>query len=336
MTVLDLVLVPLLVLPIVLLFRFVGCGTTLTIAEDDSPPRYRDYILPDSPVPNGGIVKNPLVKPNANNVIAYWRLLDPDTYKVAADISTAAPAKDQKGFQDGIYVTGPLVAEPPDYANNQMGSEAAPGNFIFGQPSLIVSDPGQKCRLFNGGYVVVPFKRTSTAVLYTEEFTIEAWVDVEWGANIVDYEHVLFYAGGRYRPQFDPSSDPTIRGFTVFADRYGRWQVRLAPANADLFPNPPIIPRDVRTHVAVSVKNEVLPQKRVRLFVDGKEAGNETVLGYLPPFDAPLYIGVSNKTQDPANPSALHRPILSRVQEVVLHNTALSVEEIENHFNINR
>ena len=54
------VLTPLLVLPIVLLFRFVGCGSPelsnepVTQQVPAGPPRYRDYILPDPENSNPG------------------------------------------------------------------------------------------------------------------------------------------------------------------------------------------------------------------------------------------------------------------------------------------
>src|SRR5260370_8652078 len=93
---------PLLVLPIVLLFRFVGCGTQLDIRPDDTlttPPRYRDYILgePNNP----GLVKNDKVVPNRADIIAYWRLVDasPNTVPI-----------DQKNFQNASHPasTAPL------------------------------------------------------------------------------------------------------------------------------------------------------------------------------------------------------------------------------------
>src|SRR4051812_21123257 len=103
------VLVPLLVLPIVLLFRFVGCGfdgvatgerdiplpprtpehppsTTPTPTPTPiyvTPPRYRDYIMgePNNP----GTVKNQSIVPSAANVMGYWRLIEAAGIKIARD-----------------------------------------------------------------------------------------------------------------------------------------------------------------------------------------------------------------------------------------------------------
>src|SRR5689334_9764428 len=119
---------PLLLLPIVLLFRFVGCGTLLTLDDDVSndPPRYRDYIMgePNNP----GVVKNDKVVPNKDDVIAYWRLVDAPTSKVA---------KDEKGFQDGTYTKTPqsLPEQPP--TPETAGSESASGSFFTDHFSLI-------------------------------------------------------------------------------------------------------------------------------------------------------------------------------------------------------
>ena len=89
---------PLLVLPIVLLFRFVGCGEQLALAQPDPaptpqptptpaptptpppdtekrgpPPRYRDYILG---LDLTGDVIDKSIVPNGADVVAYWRLID--------------------------------------------------------------------------------------------------------------------------------------------------------------------------------------------------------------------------------------------------------------------
>ena len=157
------VLTPLLVLLIILLFRFVGCGLDVvgtaepppqqSVPEpppaslpppsqppssppsDGKPPNYRSYILGEAN--NPGTVKNPMVVPNGADVIAYWRLVD---------APTATMAHDEKSFQDGKYVkVPPLAAIPPTTAPPTAargGSESAPGDFLTGQPGLITSDPG--------------------------------------------------------------------------------------------------------------------------------------------------------------------------------------------------
>src|SRR5687767_2650457 len=112
------VLTPLLVLPIVLLFRFVGCALIAGLEEpeqaapgptpapptptpptDTKPPNYRKYILGEQP--NPGLVNAfPAVVPNGADVIAYWRLID---------APTNAKADDEKNFQDGDYKIGHVL-----------------------------------------------------------------------------------------------------------------------------------------------------------------------------------------------------------------------------------
>lgn len=347
------VVTPLLVLPIVLLFRFVGCGLNVvgqlepeiplpprkpppdpapvgppqTPPAITTPPRYRDYIMgaPNNP----GAVKHPTVVPNPQDVVAYWRLVDP---------SSQLKAKDEKGFQDGAYKTGTaLAAQNPSAA--VAGSEAAPGSLLTGQTGLILSDPPSLCRFFNGGYMLVEFK----ASLYTDEFTIEAWVKVKDQVKL-DYEHTLFQAGGRYALGSSPVG---YRGFRIFETRDGRWQVQLAPGDAapgaappTVFPGTqaPLIPRpgptQAPTHLAVTVANAASGGKDVTLYVDGKPIGPVNVDAYARPDTSPLYIGLGDT--DPSGAIALRYPMLSHIQEVVLHRKALSLEEIQNHVDINR
>ena len=350
------VLTPFLVLPIVLLFRFVGCAQIAGLQDSDpepapapapapaptptpspptptptppppptetKPPNYRKYILGEQP--NPGLVNAfPAVVPNGADVIAYWRLVD---------APTATIADDEKDFQNGDYKTGhalPAVNPTPTVA----GSEGRnPATFVLGQTSLIDSDLGVQGRFFNGGYVLVAYKPG----LHSEQFTIEAWVRVDLLA--ANFEHTLFDAGGNYG---SPAGTPDApRGFRIFADRTGHWQVRMgagpgggAPAN--LFPTPPLVPLGARTHLAVTVAAATGTAKTVSLYVDGKLTATASLAKYDPPYDAPLHIGLENTQNDPTDTPTLRTPVLCRVQEVALHRKALSAQEIANHVDINR
>lgn len=345
MTVWTFVLAPLIVLPIVLLFRFVGCGIDAVGTKetppvqpppepppavlpppsrspsqppsDGKPPNYRKYILGETN--NPGTVKHPTVVPKGADVIAYWRLVD---------VPAATQAHDEKGFQNGEYISiSPLTAIVPTATTG--GSEAASGKIETGKPGLIDSDPTALSRFFNGGYVRVPYKPD----LYTNEFTIEAWVLPR--PLKLEYEHVLFDAGGRYAYQGSPVSD---RGFRVFEDRKGHWQVRLFSTTADLIAMPPLVPRPNRTHFALVMQNDGPGgvKKKVTLYLDGKAAGTANLNSYARPDGASLFIGIENTTPAPTGPRTLRTPWLGQIQEVVLHKKALSQEEIENHVDINR
>jgi hypothetical protein len=340
------VLTPLLVLPLILLFRFVGCALIAGIGEASSddpppaqnpppnvpanpppstppltpapppatPPNYRGYIMGD-PI-NPGTVKNPGVVPSKANVVAYWRLVD---------APAATLAKDENNFQAGEYRSGQaLDFEAPD--PGLAGSEAATGNFVTGQNGLIVSDPTSLSRFFNGGYVFVPFKNG----LFTDAFTIEAWIFP--GMFKSDFEYTLFDAGGTY------GAPETDRGFRLFVDRTGRWQAAFSP-DTPLFQPGPLVPLGAASHIAMTLQDEAggTGKKTVTLYVNGKVAGLGTLDTYARPDGAPLFIGVENTLADPTDtPLALRTPALMRIQEAVIHRKALSLEEIQNHVDINR
>lgn len=334
----TLLLTPLLVLPIVLLFRFTGCkpfdpvesvetaaGPPLQVGTpkpppppaDEHPPEYRGYILGEKPP---GTVKNPGAAPNGAEVIAYWRLVDS---------AESNAARDEKGFRDGEYRQGHVlpIVNPTASAPGSLGRN--PAHFVTGQNSLIDSAPGLRCRYFDGGYVFVAYKPG----LYSDQFTIEAWIAADLFAS--GFEHTLFDAGGRYStPAGSPVAD---RGFRLFVDRAGAWQLDIG-ASKNLFANPPLTARGQRTHVALTVANADAAgiKKNVILYQDGKPTATASVNSSQPPHDAPLFIGVANTAALPTAALILRYPVLCRIQEVVLHRKALSQAEIENHVNINR
>src|SRR6185369_16992580 len=90
---------------------------------------------------------------------------------------------------------------------------------------LIASD-GVLGRVFLGGYVAIPFN--SKHPLFTDEFTIEAWVNVQWGAgNELHFEHTLFEAGGHYTAPLETTA--SFKGFRIYVGTDGKWQVILLP-----------------------------------------------------------------------------------------------------------
>ncbi|CAN5746827.1 hypothetical protein BH18ACI4_BH18ACI4_05080 [soil metagenome] len=311
------ILVPLLVLPIVLLFRFIGCGysgkaTGTGPEKPPTPPGYAETIRAEP------------------SVIAYWRLVD----------GTATKAIDEKRFKDGEYVVSPGLPreEPGKFDPGSEGSEAATGGFLFpSQPGLIVSNPTAKCRFFNGGHVLVSQQLTDP-VLYTDEFTIEAWVEKGWQQKIPGYKYVLFSAGGVFTATF--GDNPGSHGFEAFAkvDANGdsRWDVKFFTDNA-VSRNPPgilpLVPEGI-SHFALIVKN-IGPKKFWAIYVQGKITVSGTVDFYSRPMGAPLFIGVGSRAADPTTNPEPRFPILSRIQDVVLHNKALSQEEIQNHVKLN-
>ncbi len=299
------VLTPLLVLPIVLLFRFVGCGVLHGVSDDTSAPTdaYRAHILADA------------------DVIAYWRLID------AEGINSA---KDEQDGWSGDYRATPLADEPP--TPSAAGSKGATGQILTAQPSLLDTEPGLSGRNFDGGWVVVSDRFLSTppnARLYTEEFTIEAWVSPK-PSIVPGYEYTLFDAIGFYRKPLD--TDQTSNGFSLFVDRQGRWQAVLSPHPDVLFSSPPLVPI-IRSHVALSVQKTPAGQFQAQLFVNGAPSEDVSISFYSPPDGAFLLIGAANKNSDPSvDPPVPHQPFLGQIQEVVLYKKALDGADIYKHF----
>jgi len=311
------IVVPLVVLPIVLLFRFIGCGIDNKATGNFFPatpptlPGYAETIRAES------------------SVRAYWRLVDGASTVIAAD---------EKRFKDGEYVVSPLLPkeEPEKFGPDSEGSEAGTGDFLFlPQPGLIGSNPTAKCRFFNGGHVLVS-QEQADPVLYTDEFTIEAWIEKGWQQNIKGYQYVLFSAGGFFRATFDEK--PALHGFTVFAkvdasaNHDSRWDVHFYTSGAVTRDPPgilPIVPEGI-SHFAFIVKN-IGSTKFWAIYVRGKISLSGTVQSYSLPQGAPLLIGVGERDPDPTTNPPKRFPLLSRIQDVVLHNRALSQEEIQSH-----
>lgn len=240
MTDLTWLLVPLLVLPIVVLFRFAGCGSFGTEKKPPAPPS--PPVQPLLPLPVDSVAKPKYatsILDKKEFVIAYWRLLEP---------AGSVQAIDEKGFRNGLYKEGqPLFLFEPPPGSNAPASEAAPGTFQAAT-NLIASDTTAS-RLFNGAYVHVEFLNG----LYTDEFTIEAWVKPQWGPNMAAYRHTLFDASGTYAL---PGTEPALRGFLIFADLDGdvdgdsRWQVALGPGG-DVFTFRPKVALGKTVHLEI-------------------------------------------------------------------------------------
>ena len=350
------VLTPFLVLPIVLLFRFVGCAQIAGLKDPDpdpapapapapaptptpspptptptppppptetKPPNYRKYILGEQP--NPGLVNTfPAVIPNGADVIAYWRLVD---------APTATIADDEKDFQNGDYKTGhalPAVNPTPTVP----GSEGRnPATFVPGQASLIDSDPGVQGRFFNGGYVLVALQAGAPLrAVHDRGLGARGPPGREFRAHAVRCRRELRLA--RRHPGRAAGAPDLRRPDWALAGPHGRRPGRRRAGRP--VPGAAPGPLGARTHLAVTVAAATGTAKTVTLYVDGKLAATASLAKYDPPYDAPLYIGLENTQNDPTDTPTLRTPVLCRVQEVALHRKALSAQEIANHVDINR
>ena len=134
-------LTPLLVLPIFLLFRFVGCDALFKLepVSPVQPPVPYDQLVTSEP-----------------SLVAYWRL---------GEQNNDPQAHDETGAHPGLY------GQPAPTSAN-INSQGATGEVLQGQPG--VRDPASAHTSvdFEGGYVALAFD----PALNTASFTIEAWV----------------------------------------------------------------------------------------------------------------------------------------------------------------
>jgi hypothetical protein len=310
------ILAPLFVLPVFILFRFIGCGPE-RVSDDEpiveqvpAPPKYRDYILGESIF---GKVRHDGVKPDGAAVKGYWRLVDNDMSK---------GAKDEKGKFPGVYQSTGSAGAAPGIIDSNL------------RKALLISDPAES-HLFNGGFVSI----SDTGGLYPQEFTIEAWVHP--GDAVLngpkDVEHILFQAGGHFI-RF-PESTEGDHGFQILAIGH-QWQVKFAPFIQAVLSQPPDIPIGT-SHLAVTFKREspTSANTKVTPFVNGIEKPSQIVLKfYSTPTGAPFFIGAGvqiGKWRDFDKEKA-HHPFRSYIQDVVLHNKVLGQNEIDNHYGIGR
>ncbi len=345
------VAVPFLVLPIVLLFRFVGCGNftgsdaapgPATGANSTAPPDYDKYLM--NVTPNPGPLKD-ASQVSKDDIIGYWRLVDDPSSPVAVDA---------KGFQNGTYVQGTEIAPQMPDANKLGGSEAAPGILVTGQPSLIDATTNDKkvmCRLFQGGYVIVPYKDGLYDGFAAGNFTIECWINVKWSQATKGYQHTLFFTGGHYQsPTEFAAQHNRLR---VYADESNLWKVDVYPNPTPPHPDPlpVVLSTDVlvtfgaTTHLVVTLKKNAQALIEVSLWINGQNTQSDmnrspaTIVDCASPLGAPLLIGVTNTS--PVDPQLTPttvvptQPILSEIQEVVLYRRALSGPEILTHYRLN-
>ena len=187
-----------------------------------------------------------------------------------------------------------------DETNNHNGLYKTKSSLVPSVQSLLEPEtPLVTGFSFNGGYVIIP-----AAGLYTDEFTIEAWVK-STGANR-DQEHTVFRAGGRYVRPLEQS--PGFHLFSLVINKHNRWQVQLGAEQ--MFPQKPsssvppgagVVPLNASTHVALTVQKDgsVVGQNIVTVYIDGKVAGKENTGFYSRPEAAPLFIGIGPEGVDP-------------------------------------
>jgi hypothetical protein len=321
------VLLPVILLGIVTLFCFVGCGldTTGTLVVFT---KYSDTT----------VLANPAV-------VGYWPL---------SESGDSLPAVDRVAGNNGQYVDSTTSAAiypwPAASVSNPPGpdvlSAAALGSIAFAQPGIVAGDSVQPaddytkrtpCLVVNGCYVNVPF---NAKINPKTSFTLEAWVRVDWDKS----------APHAWRAVLDARDLSPNRGFALYAKADDslpgvyHWEVLVGNGGTGVFTratsddpaitlNDPSLPSGVTYYLAVTYDG---PSQTLILYVDGEQRGpkvNSVV--YAPNTAQPLWIGagVPFIPLRPA-PGALSPlfPFVGAIQDVAIYNAALTSDVILRHY----
>ena len=240
-------------LAIVLLLCFVGCGLETGGIGNPAFLRYSTVTV----LPTSGLV-------------GYWPLGEP---------AGATTAVDTKSGHNGAYLSHVFPDEPA------MQSFAAPGTFSLGNPGIVPGDTvpphnnidhRTTCMQTNGGYVRIPF---DAALIPTkaEGFTLEAWVKAQWSQDDTGFRVVM--------TTFDSAGG--LKGFVLLATPDNHWAAMVgngvtitqAIGNAILF-------GDTTNHLVATYDGSNL-----KLYVDGEQSAPTTPADYHPATANALYIG---------------------------------------------
>jgi hypothetical protein len=327
------VLLPVILLGIVGVLCFVGCGLDTSGLGAPAFTKYSDTT----------VLANPAV-------VAYWPL---------SETSDSLPAVDRTPNPDnGQYIdpsTLPAIYPWPDYIlknppNPDIESAAAPGSIAFAQPGIVAGDSVQPaddptkimpCLVVNGAYVNVPF---NAKINPPTSFTVEAWVRVDWDKS----------APHAWRFVLDARDLNPVTGFGIMAKADDsqpgvyHWQAVIGNGGTDaagftfitsddppITLNDPSLPAGVTYYIAVTYDG---PSQTLILFVDGEQRGpkiNPAI--YVPNSTKPLWIGaalpyVPMRPQAPGVLASPLFPFVGAIQDVAIYNAALASDVILRHY----
>jgi Concanavalin A-like lectin/glucanases superfamily len=327
------VLLPVILLGIVSLFCFAGCG----FSTHGLGPTFTQYS-------STTVLGNPAV-------VGYWPLSETGDSLPAADL---APNPDNGQYIDPN--TLPTIYKWPDYSVGNapapdLESAAAPGIIAFAQPGIVPGDFGinntdsdssaaSPCLVVNGCYVNVPF---ASKINPATSFTLEAWVRVDWTKDDPQ----------AYRAVLDARDFDPCTGFGIFAKADDNtpgiyhWRVIIGNGGTGTpgfttaeSADPPITLKDPSSGVATSYYLAVTydgPSQTLILYVDGLQSGPAiTPAVYVPNTTKPLWIGagasyVPMRPQPAGVVASPLFPFVGALQDVAIYNTALSAPVIQTH-----
>jgi Concanavalin A-like lectin/glucanases superfamily len=323
------VLVPVVLLGIVGLLCFAGCGLDTHGTADPFSSYSGTTVLLNSAV------------------IAYWPLREAADTEPAAELISGNTGNyiDQNSSPQLYPWPAFAIQNPP---NPDVLSAAAPGDIAFQQPGLLKGDavsPDKPdvlfpCVVVNGCYIEVPW---NAKFVPQGSFTVEAWVRVDWSDT--DPSAWRFVLDMR---DFNPG-----KGFAIFAkaddDQPGKYRwagmvgngssgaAGLTTITSDELPITLSSSGAPAEPVYLALTYNATTQT-LTLFVNGVQQGLGTSVPYVPNTAQPLWIGagapyvVRRPAQPAGEPGSPLFPFHGAIQDVAIYSDALAADVILLHY----
>jgi Concanavalin A-like lectin/glucanases superfamily len=322
------VLLPVILLGIVSLFCFVGCG----FHTHGLQTTFRDYS-------GTTVLGNPAIA-------AYWPLREASDTVPAADL---APNP-----QNGQYIdktTLPDIYPWPDYSldnapsPNILSAAADFGSIAFAQPGIVTGDgaaddtnAATPCLVVNGCYVNVPL---ASKINPATSFTLEAWVRVDWDKSapqawraVLDARDFNPCTGFAIIAKVDDNA-PGVYHWMAVVGNGGTGAAGFTTATSDdpIALNDPSMPGGATSfYLAVTYDG---PSQTLTLFVDGLARGS-AMSAYVPNTTRPLWIGagVPYAPMRPQAPGVVAGPLfpfVGALQDIAIYSEALAPDVIMTH-----
>jgi hypothetical protein len=260
-----------------------------------------------------------------SGLVAFWPL-DETSGTTADDIGP-------NGF-DGTYTTGPNV---PTY-NAADQSDAAPGTYTLNQPNIVAGDSSgnsestlNKCPIFNGGYVNVPWNAALGPASAPYQFTIEAWVVPNWTLDDA-HTNPSYRAVVAHNVHLPSNSPPTFQGFLLCASPENLWTVAIYDGSQQQFATTGNNQTIVQGSLYFLVVTYDGTKNQLTLWVNPADTTQppdaQLSTGYVPVSSPiPLYIGIGGTFL----PTPLI-PFNGQIQDVAFYNVVLDGNTIETHY----
>src|ERR1700722_10249626 len=327
------VLFPVILLGVVTLLCFTGCGLD---TSGTGQPVFTQYS-------NTTVLGNPAV-------VGYWPLSETGDNLPAVD---RTPNPDNGQYIDQSTLP-PIYPWPDSSIGNapspNIESAAAPGSIAFAQPGIVSGDAIQPandftkttpCLVVNGCYVNVPL---NSKINPATSFTLEAWVRVDWDKNashawraVLDARDINPGTGFAIIAKADDNA-PGVYHWMAVIGNGGTNAAGFTLAISDDPPitlNDPSLPAGITYYLAVTYDG---PSQTLILFVDGEQRGPKvTSAVYVPNTTKPLWIGagvpyVPLRPQAPGAVAGPLFPFVGAIQDVAIYNAALASDVILTHY----